>query len=249
MTEKATGSRARNRIVRTSAFLSTALEIVTAEGFDALTMQRLADECDSAIGAVYRYFPSKGALVAEVQREAIDRIGLSYALIRDRSDREWSGLSERELAVTRLVLFSRFICATAQSLPQELRLMQMLMGETRGVVPIEEAMRVYPTAMRLLDQLRGGIDAAVEHGMLDPGDTMARVVTWAAAISGVMQVSHLEVFDASLFDGDALARQLSLDLLAAWGADRGDLDGAVDVVDALAASGPLAPTPAPAPGS
>jgi len=46
-----------------------------------------------------------------------------------------------------------------------------------------------------------------------------------------------------------LARQLSLDLLAAWGADRGDLDGAVDVVDALAASGPLAPTPAPAPGS
>ena len=44
------------------------------EGFDALTMQRLADECDAAVGAVYRYFPSKGALVAEVQREAIDRL-------------------------------------------------------------------------------------------------------------------------------------------------------------------------------
>ena len=56
-----------------------AAEHVAREGFDALTMQRLADQCDSAIGAVYRYFPSKGALVAEVQREAIERISMALA--------------------------------------------------------------------------------------------------------------------------------------------------------------------------
>lgn len=224
-------------------FLTTALEIVTTEGFDALTMQRLAEECDSAIGAVYRYFPSKGALVAEVQREAIDRIGLSYALIRDRSARPWAHLDEGELSITRLVLFSRFICATADTLPQELRLLQMLMGEWRQVVPVEEGMRVFPTAMRLLDQLRSGIDDAVAHGELQDGETMTRVITWAAAINGVMQVSRLDVFDAEMFDGDRMARQLSLDLLAAWGASAPSLRRAVANVDALGAEGPLAPRP------
>ena len=52
-----TGRREQHRIDRTRQFLGTALDIVTTEGFDALTMQRLADQCDSAIGAVYRFEP------------------------------------------------------------------------------------------------------------------------------------------------------------------------------------------------
>ena len=235
------GVRERNRIARTRTFLSTALRIVTDEGFDALTMQRLADECDAAIGAVYRYFPSKGALVAEVQKEAIERLASSYQVIRDRSDREFASSDDAELALSRLVLFGRFFCATADTFPQELRLLQMLMNEWRAVVPVEEGMRVVPSAMRLLDRMRVGIDAAVDAGAIDPGDTMARVVTWAAAVSGVLQVSRLDVYDAELFDGDRLARQLSLDLLLAWGADRAGLQAATARVDALAAHGPLAP--------
>ncbi len=235
------GVRERNRIARTRTFLSTALRIVTDEGFDALTMQRLADECDAAIGAVYRYFPSKGALVAEVQKEAIERLASSYQIIRDRSDREFGGIDEADLTLSRLVLFGRFFCATADTFPQELRLLQMLMNEWRAVVPLEEGMRVVPSAMRLLDRMRVGIDAAVDAGAIEPADTMARVVTWAASVSGVLQVSRLDVYDAELFDGDRLARQLSLDLLVAWGADRARLEAATARVDALAALGPLAP--------
>lgn len=235
------GVRERNRIARTRTFLANALRIVTTEGFDALTMQRLADESDAAIGAVYRYFPSKGALVAEVQKEAIERLAASYQIIRDRSDRELAGLDDAEVALTRLVLFGRFFCATADTFPQELRLLQMLMNEWRAVVPVEEGMRVVPSAMRLLDRMRVGIDAAVDAGAIEPGDTMARVVTWAAAVGGVLQVSRLDVYDAELFDGDRLARELSLDLLRAWGADRDALAAAVARVDALAEMGPLAP--------
>src|SRR6478735_9584117 len=99
----APGRRERNRLTRTRVFLDTAFRIVTAEGFDALTMQRLADETDAAIGAVYRYFPSKGALVAEVQREAIERLGHSYMMIRERSDQVFraDGLDDGPLALAR----------------------------------------------------------------------------------------------------------------------------------------------------
>ncbi len=228
--------------MRARAFLATAFRIVTEEGFDGLTMQRLADECDAAIGAVYRYFPSKGALVAEVQKEAIERLATSYEIIRDRGDREWGELTEEELTLTRLVLFGRFFCATADTFPQELRLLYMLMNEWRVVVPIEEGMRVVPSAMRLLDRMRQGIDAAIEAGALRGDlDSMGRVVTWAAAVAGVLQVSHLSAYDAELFDGKRLARQLSYDLLDAWGADPDKMAAAITRVDQLEQQGPLAP--------
>jgi Bacterial regulatory proteins, tetR family len=58
--EAARGGRvARNRQRRSDEFQRAGLRIVTEEGFEALTMSRLADELDTAVGSVYHYFPSK----------------------------------------------------------------------------------------------------------------------------------------------------------------------------------------------
>jgi len=240
------GRRELNRIARTREFLDTALQIVTTEGFDALTMGRLAADLDAAVGAVYRYFPSKGALVAEVQREAIERLAASYVVIRERSDRRFAelGLTGAELALARLVLFGRYFCATADTHPQELRLLQMLMSEWRAVVPVDDALRVVPSAMRLLDRARQALDEAQRSGALDDGDALDRVITWAAATAGILQVSRLDVFDAELFDGQRLAAAFFVDLLVGWGADRSAIERVSLLVDELAAHGPLAPLPA-----
>jgi AcrR family transcriptional regulator len=230
-----TGRREQHRLDRTRQFLGTALDIVTTEGFDALTMQRLADQCDSAIGAVYRYFPSKGALVAEVQREAIERINTSYALVRAQSEAGIVGLGERSRALARLVLMGRWFIALGETHPQELRLFQMLMSEWRHVVPVEEGFRVVPSVMKLLDEARDCIDAASVAGSLNDGeDPMTRVVVWAAGVGGVMQAGRLDIYDADLFDGARLARVLTFDLFAAWGATREELTAASEVVDSLA---------------
>ena len=239
-----TGRRELNRISRTRTFLDTAFRVVMDEGFDALTMQRLADETGAAIGAVYRYFPSKGALVAEVQREAIERLGTSYALIRDRSDRvfEQQHLDAAAMGLARLMLFGRFFIATADTYPQELRLLQMLMGESRSLVPPEEGLRVVPSAMRLLDRARVCLDDAMAAGAIDDRDeSMARVVTWASAVGGVLQLTRLGIYDPELFDGDRLARELTADMLVGWGATRAAVDAASALVDEIAAVGPLAP--------
>jgi AcrR family transcriptional regulator len=233
-----TGRREQHRIDRTRQFLGTALDIVTTEGFDALTMQRLADQCDSAIGAVYRYFPSKGALVAEVQREAIERISTSYALVRAKSDASIAGLGERPRSLARLVLMGRWFIALGETHPQELRLFQMLMSEWRHVVPVEEGFRVVPSVMRLLDEARDCIEAAADAGSLDGrADPMTRVVVWAAGVGGVMQAGRLDIYDAELFDGARLASVLTFDLFASWGATRDELDVASEVVDSLELEG------------
>src|SRR3569623_1918408 len=87
----APGRRARNRLERERAYLAAAMQIAGRDGLRALTMQRLADEVDAAVGTVYTYFPAKGALVAELQREAIERLTESYHRTRDRSDAELAG--------------------------------------------------------------------------------------------------------------------------------------------------------------
>jgi AcrR family transcriptional regulator len=240
----AVGRRARHRMARTEEFLRTALDIVTTEGFDALTMQRLADQCEAAVGAVYRYFPSKGALVAELQREAVERLATSYALLRARTDPELSSLdlTAPELALARVVLMGRWFLALGDSHPQELRLLQMLMAESRVVVPIEEGIRVIPSIMRLLDQARLLLDDGVAAGCFDDReDAMTRIVVWTAGVGGVLQAGRLDVYEADLFVGRDLARMLTMDLFHAWGAGLDELAAANGLVDRLAASGPLAP--------
>lgn len=46
--------------------LGCALEMVAEDGFSAVSMSRLASTAGIATGSLYRYFPGKGALAAEV---------------------------------------------------------------------------------------------------------------------------------------------------------------------------------------
>jgi len=242
-----TGRRARTRALRHRTYLRIALRIVTEEGLDALTMARLASEADAAVGTVYTYFPSKAALVAEVQREAIETLGRSYLLLTSRLEErlaaEEAGPRAPEaavLALTRVLGFTRFWIAAFETFPQEAGLNAMLLSNPIGMTP-EDSARVVPAAMHLLDQARTRLDEATQVGALHDGDVDDRVVTLAAAVTGVIQLDTLAPLDPHLFDGARLAEQLALDLLAGWGADDATLAAATDRITTLAADGPLAP--------
>jgi AcrR family transcriptional regulator len=227
-----TGRRVRNRQARLDGYLATALRIATAEGLDAVTMQRLADELDCAVGTVYTYFPSKSALVAEVQQEAIERLTRSYLLLRD----ELGAVDP----LTQVVAIARFWIDIARTYRQETRLLQLLMSQGEQALSPEDVVRVAPGALRHLELAREPIAAAIDVGALNPGDPWARTITLVAAINGVLQVGRLAHLDPELLNGERLAAALVDDILTGWGADLGDLAHAHTYVDALAAGGPLA---------
>jgi AcrR family transcriptional regulator len=237
------GRRAQSRVLRHRTYLRVALEIVTEEGLDALTMQRIAKEADAAVGTVYTYFPSKAALVAEVQREGIETLGRSYVLLHDRLERtlvDAAPVPDDEAALTRLLGFVRFWIAAFDEYPQEAGLNAMLLAQPT-MMEMEDAARVLPAALRLLDAARGCIVTCTETGALSEGDAFDRVITLAAATSGTIQVRSLQPLDPHVFDGGRLAQQLALDLLRGWGAPERTLTAAHDRIEALAATGPLAP--------
>jgi TetR/AcrR family tetracycline transcriptional repressor len=212
--------------------LATALRIATAEGLDAVTMQRLATELDCAVGTIYTYFPSKSALVAEVQQQAIERLTRSYLQLGD----ELEGADP----LTHVVAIARFWIDIVRTYPEETRLLQLLMSQGERALGPEDVLRVAPGALRHLELAREPIAAATVAGALGAGDPWARTITLVAAINGVLQVSRLAHLDPELLNGERLARALVDDVLTGWGADRGALAHAHASVDALAAGGPLA---------
>ena len=70
-----TGVRARRRAERRREILDTALETLAEEGLAGLTMPGLAKRIECAVGGLYRYFPSKEAVLFELQKEAIEALG------------------------------------------------------------------------------------------------------------------------------------------------------------------------------
>lgn len=218
---------------RHGELLRAAMRIVFVEGLGALTMQRLASEVDCAVGSVYTYFPSKSALVAELQRAAIEVLDESCARFEARVGAELDHLAM-------VVGYARFWADTFETFPEEARLMQRLMSDTSRTVADEDVSRVLPVALRMLDRLRTVLDAAVEAGALREGDALQRTVVLAASLNGVLLLDHVARVDPELFDGRRLAVSLVEDLLRGWGADASAVAAAIRQVHALAESGPLA---------
>jgi AcrR family transcriptional regulator len=211
------GRRQRQRAEREAAYLRTALQIATDEGLHALTMQRLAAEVDCAVGTVYTYFPSKSALIAEVQRQAIDRLSDAWDALTPGVAKALKRAKPDVAALAQIIAAGRFWIDAITAYPQEARLLQLLFSEA-GTLEVDDAARVAPAALRHLEPARAAFAAAAAAGALDPGDPMDRTASYVAAINGVVQLGGLARFEFAPFDGARLAGDLIDTLLRGWGA-------------------------------
>jgi len=225
--------------------LLAALRIVTTEGLGALTMQRLADDLQIGVGSLYRFFPSKGALIAELQRESLDLVSTSLRLSQTHITEllEARGVDDPQLAsVVRVVGAARFWIGAEMVFPQEIELFRRLFTDPAATMDDEEGARVVPAALRLLELARQALDDAVEVGALASGPNLERAVILVAATTGVLMTSALARWDDAIFDGRRLAGVLVRDLLLGWGAAGAWLEPADDLMAALAERGQLVPT-------
>ena len=229
------GARERNRLERHRAYLAAALHVVSSEGLDALTMQRLAAEVGASVGSTYTYFPSKGALVAEVQREAIERLAASALVLATDVDRATGGSPLAAVAA-----LGRFWLTAGGPYPEEMRLLMLLLSDVTDAVPEEDAGRVVPAALRLLGLFEQRLAAAAVAGALDDGPADRRTIAVAAALTGCLQLATVQHWDEDLLDPIATGRTTLDGLLLGWGADPAALADAHRIVDELEATEPLA---------
>lgn len=209
-------------------FVDTALDLVSKDGLEALTLQRLATETDYAVGAMYRYFRSKDALVVAMQcrvLEAIDaRLAQAEARVTQRAASRGCTPGVTELA--HVVAASDVYRALPSDDPAGFRLLGLTVGDPRELVSIEEGKSVVRAAWPLLSRIAGHIARAADAEALRPGDAMERAIMLWSAMQGVLSLRKLARFDVIPLEPDHLALELGTSLMLGWGASADSLDQA-----------------------
>lgn len=227
-------------------FLTVALGIVMEEGLAGLTMQHLADEIGCGIGSLYRHFPSKDALIAELEREALEIVNTSCQVSQSHLEdlvQARAITDQRLIALARILTATRFWVAAETVFPQEIELSRRMFTDPELHMDESDVARVLPAALRLLDMARQLLDDAAEAGALRDGPSIQRAVVVIAGTTGVLMTSGLGRFDDALFDGRGLASMMVHDLFLGWGADPDHLSAVEDLIANLAEHGHLIPTP------
>ncbi len=234
--------RTRKREARRQALLALAADLVEELGPDGLTMAALAEAADHATSSLYTYFPSRSALLAALQQEALRVLGDVAVAAVAQWDGELAALDPGDAALTRLVAFSRLFLTAPEHHPREFRLQQRLLV-TERVEETADAAAVVPYAMAVLDTPRRLLAAAVEVGALathhpvaDPLDqpldgALVRTFSWLVSLNGALLVDGLATGMPTT--GVLLGQEITVTLLRGWGADAEALGRAVEAASRL----------------
>ncbi len=203
--------------------LGRARELIASEGIEALTLGRLARDFDLVPAALYRYFASKDALIAELQRSTIEAL-------HPRFRQAVAQTAEDESPLAPLLRAGHFYLALPQQEPEAYALITQLLGDPRPLVPDDEAMRTAPALMAFLADVAALIRDAQARGALAAGSASQRALILWAALQGVCQLGKLSRFDTTRFDVRALGDTTLTTLLLGWGAAPQALQCACDAV-------------------
>ncbi len=214
-TSETGGRRARIRAERSDEIVAAAWEIVRAEGLGALTTHALAARLDLAVGALYRYFPSKAALVAELERRALVALGdaLTQSLARAEGAFRGPGAPLARLCLLALA-YGRF----ARERSSEFALLGQMLADPRVLVPGEAAAAPTEAMLAILGVAARAFLEAADAGVLAPGDAIERATLYGAGLRGALELTKLRAH-AQEIDGAALADAMARALLTGFGAD------------------------------
>ena len=209
-----------------------AMVLVVEEGVEALTVQRLAEVLDYTPGALYRYFPSMGAVLVALQCRVVEEY---FELFLSAVDRCKRIAIERELpaavsALARILVLAEVYREFARHRPAQYRLIALLLGDPRQLVEDDVAGPVVEPMLRVLSLVARQIEEAASVGALRPGDSMGRALLLWSGLQGLLQLRKLERFAPETLAFERLAAEMVRALLGAWGAREGDIARAEEML-------------------
>jgi AcrR family transcriptional regulator len=232
------GPRARRRAARTTQILTLAMRQVETRGLDGLTLQEIARDLDYTVPALYRYFASKDALVAELQRRVVAVLDCKLAEVDGRLKDWLAGRSRRDQErfgpLAGIAATGLFYSGLARSAPQAFGLLAVSLGDPRHLIEDAQARAVMATAQPMFDRLMSHIAGAVEAELLDPGDAADRILVFWSSLHGVAQLAKLERLAPERLDSQRLCDSLLEVLMVGWGAEPGRVK---EVIGALRSAG------------
>jgi len=227
-----TDRRSERRQQTSDDIVDAALRRLEGDGVEALTMHKLADELGYAVGALYRYFPSKDALLLAVQRRVLEALTSDIVAGVARADdhARQAGLSPSSSALLRVLAAVAAYRSLPGRRPGHFAMMTRWLADPRPLVRTEEAMQHLPALLSLFQPIAAVFDDAVAAGAFTAGPSERRLVALWGALQGVLQLQKMARFGVAAIDPTALAADVTRALCLGWGADAATFDDVADRV-------------------
>lgn len=229
--------RQRRRVARINHILLSSLEILIAEGLDGLTTQRLADAVDLTPGALYRYFPSKDAILVELQSRVFLEMHGVFVRGWERGqrhlERQAPEAPESLAPLMAAVLTARMFVDMQQEAPTRFGLVSLGMSERRYLLNDEDVQPVLGVVMGLMADVNARLEACAETGALTRGDSAVRAMNLLFAIHGVLLMNKFKRFSPELINPRAMALRTVRTIFLGWGASPNLLEQAEALIDGL----------------
>jgi AcrR family transcriptional regulator len=220
---------ARRREDKTEAILDAAMRLLAEGGLEAVTLQRVAGELGIVTTALYRYFASKDALVAALQRRAVGTMHAHFTAVR--RDVDTRRLSPDVAALAPILALARAYVALPETHAETFRLVAILLGDPRRLVADDDAVRNAPIVGAMLADMQASFAEAVRVEALDRGPALSRTLVLWAALHGLTQLEKLRRLAPEAPTARALCDEAACAILRGFGADQSRLSRAKRALD------------------
>ncbi len=191
MKTPSTSRASERREQRRDAILETASQLFAQHGYENVTLRAIAEKLGYAHAALYRYFPDKSSLLAEICQETFNQMLAEV-------DRIWKKQSDSEKALLEVSRgFVRFCLAH----PHHFRVV-FLGPENRNGVRSGEY--IDAIGRQLFDRLVQIFIACSENVGLNTSTQLLDAQTWWVSLFGTTQVLITSGPVASLSDHDKI---------------------------------------------
>jgi len=211
---------AAKRTRKMQEILGVALDLACENGLENMTLHVLARRMDRSVAAVYRYFPSREAVVRELQRLVGSHLILLNQDAAEALDRRATkqNISQDISCLAQILTSAQVYENYARTHPAEFDLITHHLSTAFYKLPEKDAGLVFDVTRINLEALAGRFEVAMENGLLHAGDAKGHAMMFWGALQGVLQVQKLERSAPDFFTSKKLPNTTLDALLIGWGA-------------------------------
>jgi len=185
------------------------MKLIEKDGIEAVTVARIARAMDWSLGTMYRYFPSKDALMGALHARVLHNY--RQALQTHLRDNQTDPLGD-------LIDLVRYSVEWFTHRPDHWALIGMGLAHPQPLVQDDTAMPMVSEAMDVIQVVVQTIEQNVQAGQLTAGNGPTRALVLWAHVQGVLQMRKLTRFDLMQLDLQNILDAGLRAILLGWGA-------------------------------
>jgi len=208
----------KRREAKEKNILDMSMKLILENGLAGFSINRLAAELDYTPGALYRYYPSRDAIIAELEAMVIWDFQRYFR--ETFPEAEKLSIEPEDEPVLKLILLSELYLAVSILEPAKYYLITAIIADSRVLVNDHEAEKVRDALLPLLSDVSRLFSQVQVYGLFNSGNSFERSIIYLSVIQGVLQLKKIKRLAGSLFELNSIYFSAIETLFSGWGIEK-----------------------------